>query len=206
MIILDHYLAEAPNGVRLTRRDGRAAVGAFRPEIVVVHYAVTDSIGATFGAMRAQNYFAHVTIDCHSSDGVPHVEQHLPFNARGAHAGTSEYKGRAAVNGFGVGIEIANPGPLVERDGKLFTVYGTEWHGPVFEGRHANPRVAYTHWAAYEDGEVDLVIHVCELLRQVYGVKDVVGHEDVAPGRKIDPGPAFPTAAVRSAVFGCSTG
>jgi N-acetylmuramoyl-L-alanine amidase len=33
-------------------------------------------------------------------------------------------------------------------------------------------------------------------------LKDVLGHEDIAPGRKSDPGPAFPLAALKSRVLG----
>ena len=32
---------------------------------------------------------------------------------------------------------------------------------------------------------------VCRLLRETYGVSEVVGHKDVAPGRKTDPGIKF---------------
>ena len=39
-------------------------------------------------------------------------------------------------------------------------------------------------------------------LPQTYCLQDVIGHDDIAPGRKIDPGPAFPLASIRSRIFG----
>ena len=40
------------------------------------------------------------------------------------------------------------------------------------------------------------------MLANHYGLRDVVGHDDIAPGRKQDPGPAFPMASVRARVVG----
>lgn len=201
MRIVDHWLSDPPDGVSLRRNPGTPSRGAFSPTIAVVHYAVTDSIDATYRAMHSQGFFAHVTIDACAGLN-PAVEQHLPFNARGAHAGKSSYQGRASVNGFGIGIEIANPGPLtLDSGGTYRTVYGQCWEGPVYHGRHRNPNCRYEHWCAFTDEEVDLVTQLVELWRQVYGITDVVGHDEIAPGRKIDPGPAFPIEQVREAVF-----
>ena len=43
---------------------------------------------------------------------------------------------------------------------------------------------------------------VANLLVRHYGLEDVIGHDDIAPERKTDPGPAFPMAAFRARVMG----
>jgi N-acetylmuramoyl-L-alanine amidase len=43
---------------------------------------------------------------------------------------------------------------------------------------------------------------VAALLIGRYELRDVVGHDDVAPFRKEDPGPAFPLTSFRSRVLG----
>jgi N-acetylmuramoyl-L-alanine amidase len=43
---------------------------------------------------------------------------------------------------------------------------------------------------------------IATLLVKTYNLKDVVGHEDIAPIRKSDPGPAFPMSSFRSRAMG----
>ena len=92
--------------------------GPMAPEIVVIHYAVTETADATSAALKARDYVScHVTVD---SSGK--VVQMVPFNRIAWHAGKSDYHGRQDVNGFAVGIEVSNPGPLVTGpDGRLRT-------------------------------------------------------------------------------------
>ena len=42
------------------------------------------------------------------------------------------------------------------------------------------------------------------MLTTRYNLRDVVGHDDVSPGRKSDPGPAFPISSFRAKVLGRS--
>jgi hypothetical protein len=45
-------------------------------------------------------------------------------------------------------------------------------------------------------------VELARLLTRTYSLKDVLGHEDIAPGRKVDPGPAFPMRSFRAYLFG----
>lgn len=167
--------------------------------IAVIHYAVTESASATAAVLRSREYVScHLTID---SKGK--IIQQVPFDRVAWHAGQSEYRGRKDVNKFSLGIEISNPGPLVKQpDGSFRTTYGTPWKGEVFEGFHKNDKWqhGWRYWAAYSQVELDLCAHICTLWKD-YGIIDVVGHDEIAPGRKSDPGPAFPIDWLRSVVF-----
>jgi len=44
----------------------------------------------------------------------------------------------------------------------------------------------------WPDAQVEANRAIIEALFAAYPIEDVVGHEDVAPGRKVDPGPNFP--------------
>lgn len=167
------------------------------PTIIVAHYTVSQSgagVVATFGARDS--------LSCHLTnfpDGT--CVQMVPFDRTAAHAGKSSWEGRSGCNAFSVGIELVNPGPVFLRQGKYFDVNGQEWTGDVLEAHHQNPSCGWRTWAEYTDEQVDMFIRQCSDLMAYYpSIRDVVGHEDVAPGRKLDPGPAFPWGAIRSAL------
>jgi AmpD protein len=44
---------------------------------------------------------------------------------------------------------------------------------------------------AYEDAQYATLAALINALRARYPIEDIVGHSDIAPGRKTDPGPAF---------------
>src|SRR5215207_3799425 len=168
--------------------------------VAVVHYAVTGSAGATAAVLKAREY-----VSCHIAlDGAGRVIQQVPFDRIAWHAGASSYKGRTDVNRFSLGIEIGNPGPLLKQpDGTFRTSYGAPWKGGVVEAWHKNDTAhrSWRFWAEYSQTEIDLVVHLCTLWGDTYGIVDVVGHDEIAPGRKSDPGPAFPIDFLRATVF-----
>lgn len=43
----------------------------------------------------------------------------------------------------------------------------------------------------YEDAQYRVLARLTRALRRRYPIDDVAGHQDIAPGRKTDPGPAF---------------
>lgn len=43
----------------------------------------------------------------------------------------------------------------------------------------------------FADIQYRVLAHLIRVLKRRYAVKDVVGHDDIAPGRKTDPGPHF---------------
>lgn len=176
----------------------RRPVSVITPRLIVVHYAVTLRNSETVACLLAQPESCHLCVDSTGS-----VVQMVAFNERAGHAGKSSWRADVGCNDFSIGIEIANPGPVVRKGDKWMTVTGREWLGEVVEGYHRNDRAkrGYAHWAAYSQVETDRVAELCALLLAQYPIEDVRGHDEIAPGRKIDPGPAFPMSSLRSALF-----
>jgi N-acetylmuramoyl-L-alanine amidase len=166
----------------------------------VIHYAVTDSARATAAVLDAREYVScHVAID---RTGL--VIQQVPFDRCAWHAGDSLYQGRPKVSRFSLGIEIANPGPLIKQgDGSFRTTYGKLWTGEVVEAWHENDTAkrGWKFWAGYTPTELDVCAHLVTLWREHYKITNVVGHDYISPGRKSDPGPAFPMVWLRESCF-----
>jgi len=86
----------------------------------------------------------------------------VPEERRAWHAGISHWRGETALNGRSIGIEIVNP--------------GHEW--------------------GYRDFPALQMAAVCELSLEILGrhlipQRNIVGHSDIAPDRKQDPGELF---------------
>lgn len=198
--------------VRARRTAERKAKGLGPPpfiqtELLVLHYAVTHNLDMTYAAQAARGYYATLSIDGYRNGerSTMKVIQQTQLNEYASHAGPSSWNGRKSVSMWSIGIEIANPGPLKRGDDDVLrTVYGKEWPEddavelPVPTGY---PKT-WTHWAKYSNEEIGILVTLGLLFRQHGLIKDVVGHSDVAPGRKYDPGPAFPMQYVRESIFG----
>ena len=90
-------------------------------------------------------------------------EQH-----RAWHAGNSQWRGRTWLNASSIGIEMVN-------EGYKDTVLGRQW-------------------AAWSPQQIETLLVLLKDITSRYelGIDRVIGHADIAPQRKLDPGPLFP--------------
>ncbi|GAA0581561.1 N-acetylmuramoyl-L-alanine amidase [Caenispirillum bisanense] len=105
-------------------------------------------------------------------DGTLHAL--VPEDRRAWHAGVSSWRGRTDVNSRSIGIEIVNPGHE----------FG---------------------YRPFPDAQMDAVIELCQaILARHPGIpaRNVVGHSDVAPLRKEDPGELFDWKRLAAAGIG----
>ncbi|MES1951031.1 negative regulator of AmpC, AmpD [Salinisphaera sp. S4-8] len=140
-----------------------------RVRFLVLHYTGGNEARA-IQVLTGPNVSSHYVV----SDapprrgGAPVVYQLVDENARAWHAGRSAWAGRRHLNDSSTGIEIVNPGPVDTPSGKV-------WRG--FSGEQLAAVIALAR---------DIIA------RYDIAPENVLGHADVSPGRKIDPGPAFP--------------
>jgi len=53
----------------------------------------------------------------------------------------------------------------------------------------------------YTPIQLEVSGNIAKALVNKYALKDILGHSDIAPGRKVDPGPKFPMALFKSAAL-----
>lgn len=99
-----------------------------------------------------------------TDDRRPVIYQLVDESRRAWHAGVSEWYGRTDINAASIGIEIVN-------------------HGG-----------SGTSWAPYSEAQIDALITLMHDIVRRHQIKphNIVGHSDIAPQRKVDPGPLFP--------------
>lgn len=173
--------------------------GKMTPEFLVMHYTAMDSaLGAVSWLTNPQaKASAHLVI---GRDGA--ITQLVPFDTVAWHAGQSVWEGRSGLNGFSIGIEMDNAGKLT-RHGNLWQAwFGRDYEpGGVLEAVHKN-ETAPAGWQLYTPEQIEASLNAALAIVRAYGLKDVIGHEDIAPGRKVDPGPAFPLQSFRARILG----
>ena len=97
----------------------------------------------------------------------------VPEERRAWHAGVSYWKGERNINGVSIGVEIVNPGHE----------FG---------------------YRPFPDAQIAAVIELVADIRTRWQIPDdrIVGHSDVAPARKDDPGELFPWKRLAEAGHG----
>lgn len=136
---------------------------------------------------------AHIVIE---RDGT--ILQCRPFNKTCGHAGESKWKdpktGQTFIglNSCSIGIELANAGDAdvswAKKQPGYFSVSAKHKNGGPL-----------TTWEGYPEAQIAACVELSKVLVARYHLDDVVGHEDIAPKRKVDPGPAWPMGRLRLA-------
>jgi len=175
--------------------------GIMAPSYLIFHYTAGRSVEGSVQSLCTRkargNASAHVVL---GRDGE--IVQLAPFNVVTWHAGVSQWAGLVGLNSHSIGIEMDNAG-LLKKVGNQYQAWFAKAYpeDEVTLAAHRNGGPV-SPWHAYTEVQIERAIALAELLVEHYDLQDVLGHEDIAPGRKIDPGPAFPLAAVRSRVIG----
>lgn len=182
----------------------RPMLGGQRMEnrrFLVMHFtsgATAESSLAYWRTPEAKGASAHLTID---RDG--RIFQIRPFDHTCGHAGKSAWRDPKTgiryegLNSCSIGIEMANAGDSANSDGTAFSSHRFICPAGTIMARHKFGG-SMTRWEVYPKAQLEAGMEAAAALVARYHLDDVIGHEDIAPDRKNDPGPAFPMADFRS--------
>ena len=153
----------------------RAQAHSSRVQYIVVHYTAAP-LARSLALLTTHQVSAHYLI---TDETEPRILQ-LVYESQSAwHAGQSSWHGRTWLNANAIGIEIVNAGYLSRN--------GTE-----------------TAWAPYQDAQIERSIALIKDIARRHDIapENIVGHSDIAPQRKVDPGPLFPWDRLAQAGIG----
>ena len=168
------------------------------PDTIVIHYTASGSAESAINTLSNPNVkaSAHIIVDWDGS-----ITQLIPFNKIAWHAGRSSWNGRTGLNKFSIGIEIVNPGHLKKVGQQYQSWFGKFYPEEVVISAFHRNESKERYWHIYKEEQITTVKEVCELLIEKYDIKEILGHEEIAPKRKTDPGPAFPLDKLRDTIF-----
>jgi N-acetylmuramoyl-L-alanine amidase len=198
MKIIEHRLCQ-DDGTPYPFRESPNVGGILKPKYLVMHYTASPSADQAIRWLTntAASASAHLVI---GRDGG--ITQLVRFDRVAWHAGQSQWNGLTALNNHSIGIEMDNAGPLTRSNGRWTAWFGTSYPPEqVIEAVHKH-QTQLTGWQLYTPEQLFTALEVASVLVHEYQLLDVVGHDDIAPGRKSDPGPAFPMDSFRARVFG----
>ncbi len=160
---------EQRNGY-LVNHSYRAAGQDQRVRFLIMHYTALDDT-QSLQVLTHNQVSAHYLIPTRLTyeDGKPIVLQLVDENSRAWHAGISSWLGRNSLNDTSIGIEIVNPGFTDDSNG-------------------------VRHWYPYNEPQIAAIAAVAKDIIARYHIEpaNVLGHSDIAPLRKQDPGRLFP--------------
>jgi N-acetylmuramoyl-L-alanine amidase len=140
----------------------RAVSQDSRVQFIVLHYTEID-FAHSLQRLTKEEVSSHYLVN----DQPPTIYRLVEENQRAWHAGPSFWQGYTHLNSSSIGIEIVNL------------------------GNGGNTRAVY---ADYPEPQIERVIELVRDVERRHGVRPdrVLGHSDVQPLTKQDPGPRFP--------------
>jgi serine-type D-Ala-D-Ala carboxypeptidase len=159
-----------------------------RIKFLVMHYTAIDYQKSVKALVDEGGLSAHYLIperqDPSYKNDQLEVIQLVPESSRAWHAGDSFWQGREDLNDQSIGIEIVNV-PECMRD----------LADPKTEVARENDTTRLCVFPDYDPKQIELLIALSkDILARNPDIEPtaIVGHSDIAPTRKNDPGPRFP--------------
>jgi len=135
-----------------------------RVRFIVIHYTVAD-LPRSINLLTEHEVSAHYLL---TDEEKPKFYALVDENRAAWHAGVSSWKNYTQLNQSSVGIEIVNPGFKDTPEGRV--------------------------WYPFKQAQIDQLIPLLKQIKERHGVlpENIIGHAEIAPQRKQDPGPLFP--------------
>lgn len=168
------------------------------PKFVVIHYTAGSSFDADVRILSS----ASAQVSCHlvlSPEGE--WAQVGDFKDILWHAGKSSWKNYKSLNSYSVGVEVTCPGWVKfshKTDGISYYTHSVggaaRWNDKddtIVQARHKNGGPVY-FWVQFSAAQMIALRGAVPAIMAHYDMDECIGHDMIAPTRKIDPGPCLP--------------
>ncbi|MBM17835.1 MAG: hypothetical protein CL947_02050 [Epsilonproteobacteria bacterium] len=180
------HIKQTPSPNFNNRKDLKTHTIITKPTHIILHYTADCFYSQSMKTLS--NFFrpvsAHYLI---AADGT--ISQLVDESKRAWHAGKSSWQGNKQMNNYSIGIEIVNPGFTKSKKDPCT-------HNQNIWNKHTGVQVQGSsyYWYQFTDAQITSVIALCTDIMKRYDIKPyfILGHSDIAPSRKVDPGPLFP--------------
>ncbi len=155
--------ALAPGGLRIDTSQQSVSQDS-RAQFLVIHYTQAN-FELSMKILARGALSVHYVL---SDETPPRIYRLVDESRRAYHAGLSSWQGQGPLNAMSIGIEIVHPGVLPGPQGETFV--------------------------PYREDQINALMPLVKDIVQRHAIRPdrVVGHADIAPQRKVDPGPLFP--------------
>ena len=132
---------------------------------LVIHYTVSD-LPLSIKILSQQDVSAHYLL---TDESPPRIYRMVDENRRAWHSGASAWKQNGRLNSSSIGIEIVHPGFRPGPDGERI-------------------------YQPFPQPQIDTLIPLVRDIARRHGIlpERILGHGEVTPSYKEDPGPTFP--------------
>ncbi len=154
----------APKPVLEIDRSYSAKGQSSRVKFIIVHYTVSNTPGS-LRTLTRDTVSSHYLL---TDEPEPVLYSLVDESRQANHAGVSSWKNYTLMNGSSIGIEIVNPGFIEGPNGRVYQ--------------------------RFPQAQIDKLILLLKDIAARHQIppENILGHADIAPQRKQDPGPMFP--------------
>jgi N-acetylmuramoyl-L-alanine amidase len=136
-----------------------------RALFLIIHYTVLD-LPMSLKVLTENEVSAHYLL---TDEAPPRIYRLVDESRRAYHAGLSGWRGNRQLNASSIGIEIVHPGARIGPDGKRIYI-------------------------PFPQPQIDVLIPLVRDIVARHGIRPerILGHGEIQPATKQDPGPTFP--------------
>jgi N-acetylmuramoyl-L-alanine amidase len=178
-------------GENVVHTNTKKKSGTMKPKFIVIHYTASDNYDGDVRTLSSSNAQASCQLVLSPEGEITQVGKLTDVLW---HAGRSKWKGYNGLNRYAIGIEVTSPGPVDKVSSDRYKT----WYGAIAKSPYNYVYKAHKNggperwWAGFTTKQIEVLKELVPMLMKQYGIEEVVGHDDIAPLRKQDPGPCMP--------------